>query len=326
MNRTPLSHRVAMLAVVAVLACGWLRTANAQYTAPASPPQIFKVYRLRYVSPSFASSALNLLMDRRELASMKMIAGDGTLLMFAPTESYKKIDEVLKAIDVAPIAPIAEPETQIKVFSLVDAEPASVANVLGTLLPKDARRAVDERTRSVVISGSRGAIDIAEAVVRKLDEEATAGRPKHSANYDVRILWLANDDKGAPPADDLKDVVAELSRLGVKDVRQVGQMVVQTSSGGTFQLSSQPDFMGQPDRLTAAGRLLEQSDGSLEMYVSIKARKCDAQQEQQNLAYVDTRIVVPQKQYVVLATAPVGNMTSVFVVQVTGRPNVGERK
>ena len=162
--------------------------------------------------------------------------------------------------------------------------------------------------------------------MRRLDEEATAGRPKPSANYEVRILWLANDNKGAPPADDLKDVVAELSRLGVKDVRQVGQMVVQTCSGGGFQISSQPDFVGQPDRLTAEGKLLEQSDGSLELHVSIKARKCDAQQEQQNLAYVDTRIVVPQKQYVVLATAPVANMTSVFVVQVTGRPKVEEKK
>ena len=164
MNRTPLSHRVAVLAAVAVLACGWLQTADAQNMPPASPPQpkVFKAYHLRYVHPGFAASALNELMDDGERMSIRISAGaNGTLLMSAPPEAYKQIDEVIKAIDVPPAA---EPETQIKVFSLMYAEPNSVATALGLLLPKDTRRAVNDRTRSVIISGSRGALDIAEAV------------------------------------------------------------------------------------------------------------------------------------------------------------------
>jgi hypothetical protein len=134
-------------------------------------------------------------------------------------------------------------------------------------------------------------------------------------------LWLANDGSGAPPADDLKDVVTELSRMGVKDLRQVGQMVVQSSSGQPFHLSSLPDFAGQPTRVTASGILSEPNDGAVGMEVRIEATGAT-----QKLSEVSTRITVPQKQYVVLATAPVGKITSVFVVQVTERTKVGEKK
>jgi len=330
MNRRTLTYPIAALAVAAVLVCGWLQTAAAQNVSERpSPPEDFKIFRLRYVNTAIASSALYGLMGADERASMRMApCSNGTLLISAPPEAYKKIDEVLKAIDVAPAA---EPESQIKIFRLVNAEPASAAHLLATLLPKNSHIsfAVDDRTRSLVASGSRDSLAVAEAVLTKLDERANLERPKSSVSYEVRILWLVNDKKGAPPADDLKDVVAELSRLGVKDVRQVGQMVVQTSLGQSFDLSSVPDFAGQPAKLTASGRLSERSEGSVEMRVSIRAAAMPwgpSGQQQQVLSELSTRIVLPQKQYVVLATAPVGKITSVFVVQVTGRTKAGERK
>ena len=326
MNRTLLSHRVAVLAVVAILACGWLQTAAAQSPprGPGNPPEpVLRAYRLRYVNPTFASSALQTLMNRWELNSVKMTAGlDGTLLMYAPPEAYKKISEVLKVIDVAPTR---EPETQIKVFTLVHADPMSAAQVLATLMPKGTHLAVDERTRSLVASGPRDALAIAEAVLTRLDVEANREHPKPAANFEVRILWLANDGKGGPPANDLKEVVAELARLGVKDPRQLGQMVVQTSLGQSFELSSLPDFAGGPAKLTASGRLLEQSEGSVAMQVAIRAAGMSwgrGGEQQHVLSDLSTRIVMPQKQFVVLATAPVGKTTSVFVVQVTGQPGV----
>ena len=106
-------------------------------------------------------------------------------------------------------------------------------------------------------------------------------------------------------------------------------MVVQTSTGGTFSLSSLPNFAGEPAKLTAEGILLEQNDGTVMMQVGINAVRESVVREgtrQQTLSSINTRIVLPPKQYVVLATAPVGNVTSTFVVQVTGRAKVGGRK
>jgi hypothetical protein len=332
MNRRSLPQRAAMLTIVAILACGWVRMADAQggmqgMAQSLSESRDFKVYRLRYADPSFVTSALQELMRDDKPTSIRMMAGvDGTLLLFAPPEMYKKIDEVIKAIDV-PHA--KEPEVQIKVFTLMNTEPASAARVLATLLPKSTRVAIDERTRSLVVSGPRESMEIAAAVLERLDVGAKVERRKPSATYEVRVLWLANVDKGSPPADDLKDVVAELSRLGVKDPRQVGQMVIRTSPGGSFDLSSVPEFAGYPANLSASGRLLEESEGGLVMQIAIRATAGSPQQmpglPQQKLYDISTRIVLPQKQYVVLAIAPVREVTSAFVVQVTSRAQVVEK-
>jgi hypothetical protein len=310
-----------MLAIVALLACGWLRTAAAQ-VGPPPEPNVFKACRLRYANPAVAASSLYALMDDAEKTSVRMTAGSNeTLLVYAPPEAYKKLDEMLKAIDVAPAA---ELETQIKIFTLVHAEPASAAHLLATLLPRSAHIAiaVDERTRSLVASGSRDALAIAEAVLTRLDVEASRERPKFTANYEVRVLWLANDDKGKPPAAELKDVVAELARLGVKDPRQVGQIVVRASAGNRFSLSSLAYYAGQPNKLTVSGVLLEKNEGGVMLDIAIKAQKLP----EPILSDITTRIVLPEKQYVVLATAPIGDVTSVFVVQVTSQPKVAEKE
>jgi hypothetical protein len=333
MNRTPLSHRVALLAVVAIFACACLRMASAQNLASASPPapKEFRAFHVRFVNPTFASEALHGLMDDDERASVRICPGaSGTLLVLAPPEAYKKIGDMIRVIDQAPPP---EPESQIKVFTLANADPASAVKVLATLLPKGTRVAVDERTRSLILSGSRDALGIAEAMLSRLDERAIIARPKPSTNFEVRVVWLTNDDKGALPAADLKDVVAELSRLDVKDPRQIGCLMVQTSSDHSFHLVSSPVFAGRRAKLTAAGILSEQTEGVVTMEVAINAVEVGytaTGQVEHNLSEISTRIVMPQRQYVVLAITPAtttaGSITSAFVVQVTRRTNVGEKK
>jgi len=67
----------------------------------------------------------------------------------------------------------------------------------------------------------------------------------------------------------------------------------------------------------ASGTLSEGPDGGLMVQIRINTRK-ESSPPEQHLSEVNTQIVLPQKQYVVLATAPVGNQTSVFVVKITG--------
>jgi hypothetical protein len=76
---------------------------------------------------------------------------------------------------------------------------------------------------------------------------------------------------------------------------------------------------------SASGTLSERPDGALAMQIKISTRK-ESSPQGQNLNELNTQIVLPQKQYVVLATAPAGNQTSIFVVQVTGGTKAGERK
>jgi hypothetical protein len=75
-------------------------------------------------------------------------------------------------------------ETRIKVFTLVNADAASLLSVLSELLPsvsqKSVRIAADKRTNSVLANGPEEDLRIVEAVLLRLDTEAPK-RPSETA-------------------------------------------------------------------------------------------------------------------------------------------------
>jgi type II secretory pathway component GspD/PulD (secretin) len=240
----------------------------------------------------------------------------------ATLEIHDQVIELLRGLDV----PFAEKDTvaQVKVFSLKYADPGKVAKTLSAIVPDNARFAVDDRTRSIIATGGAESLKMAVALLFQLDRETTEEHPQPSANYEMRIAWLVDDDKAIPPTDDLKDVVAELSRLGIK-ARQIGKMSVQTSESN-FHIKSSPTFQEQTAHFTASGTLARQQDGNLSLQIAINT-EVGLPGQPQGLNEFSTQIIVPQnRQYVVLATAPVGNITSVFVVQVTATPKREESR
>jgi len=249
-------------------------------------------------------------------------------MVVAPPDTQRKVAELLKKVDASPVVP--EPEEQIKVFTLVHLDPASAAKAINTIVQKDIRVSIDERSRSIIAAGSMDALNIATALMTKLDE----GGKEAVRRYEVRVIWLASgltgEGRGEPPTDDLKDVVAELSRLRIKDPSQVGQMVVQTTSGGIyrgkFEVKSSPRFGNSPTDFNASGSLSEgPDDPGLVMQIRLRTSR-ESSPQGQNFYEINTQIVLPQKQYVVLATAPTGNLTSAFVVQVTEITKAGAKK
>ena len=69
----------------------------------------------------------------------------------------------------------------------------------------------------------------------------------------------ANSPNGAPaaaePADDLKVVLGELSKVGITGVRQVGQALVNTTGGGMFEISCVPMLEEVPATMKISGAL-----------------------------------------------------------------------
>jgi len=279
---------------------------------------------LKYADPQAAVGMLTIVVgDDRVSFDPKT----SRLVVLSSPGAHQIVADLLKKLDVPGVP---EPQQQIKIFTLLYADPAAVAKVLGTIGPKGLKTSIDERTQSIIAAGSMDALNVSEALVTKLDEQSV----RTVTRYEVRVIWLAGgmagEGKGEPPTDDLKDVVAELSRLGIKDPRQVGQMVVQTTSGGSYQgrfeVKSSPRFGDQMADFNASGLLSERTAWpGLVMQIRLRTRK-ESSPQGQNLNEIDTQIVLPQKQYVVLATAPTGDLTSVFVVQVTEGAKAGEKK
>ena len=291
---------------------------------------LIEIYQLRYVDPETACSALRTILagDNKgflardnEAFRINIDAKNKRLIVFGPPATHSKVRNVLKTLDVSP----GMEDGSIKVFHLRYVDPSSAARMLAAILPKGIQVAIDERTHSLITSGSPDSLHVAEALLTRLDEGTEKERPKPSLRYEVRVVWLANDDKADQPAEDLKDVVAELSRLGIKNPRQIGQMAVRNTSMGPFQIESSPMFKGEAAKFTATGTLREERDGPLTLQIAIKTTGGLSGQSQ-DLNKLDMQIDVPQKQYVVLATTPVGNITSAFVVQVVGSAKPTELK
>ena len=321
MNRTTLAYRIATLTVVAAILCGWLQVAAAAddkgppANIPDPGPELVEFYKMKNADPQRVRQALETIFFNTT-ARYDVGPTNDVLMVVAREKEQQRVKEMIGRLDIHAQA------TQIKVGVLKNADPEAAAKVLATLLPKDAKVAVNARSRSVIIAGSPDQQELAETMLMKLDEGTRTEHQKAPAAYNVRVIWLASgttrEDKGVPSGDDSKEVLAELSmqglravileltRLHIYDPRLIGQMVVRgttegdfASFGGKFFVKSSPTFDGQLTKFSASGHLSEQPDGTLVMNISIESL------EKTN--DLDTQIVVPLNQYVLLATMPTGN-------------------
>ncbi len=284
---------------------------------------VLEVYALRNADTAMVLNVAQVLLEHQNVR----LAADpktNSIILYGPPEAHQTMKTAIAMLDKP--APITR---QLKVFSLQNADPRSMVKVLAELLPKDSQIAVDERTRSVILSAAPDAAAIAEALLLRMDRSEGDERIGAFGGCELRITWLVSGLPGAAkatPAENLKDAVAELSRLGIKDVRQVAQVVVRTSPQGQFQVKSSPGFQDSPADFTVSGRVREQRGGLLEMQVELSVQREVRSREssrRERLVNLSTTIVLERNQDVVLGAAPVGNVTSAFVVQVVGRKAAG---
>lgn len=301
------------------------------------------LYQLQHVDADYAAATVEFLLSPGE----SLGAGDrvrveadpknNRLLLYAPSHVQEEVKALLEKIDAPPEA---DAGLQIKLFSLVYAEATTAAETLsGLFTADDVQISVDPRTNSIVAKGSPSSLQVMENLLLRLDEaqsHATAGDP--STTLQVRVVWLASGLDGLPsagheeappngrlaePADDLKGVLGELSKIGIKGVRQVGQTVVNTTGGGMFEISCVPMLAQAPATMKIRGTLQEeQGVPQLGMHISghqvvYLQRPDNGQIEHSELVSLETEIAAPYGQYVVLGVIPAGKMTSVFVVRVT---------
>jgi len=162
--------------------------------------------------------------------------------------------------------------------------------------------------------GTEEKLQTAKAILERLDSPSPSEEHR-SLPINVRVFWLIDgDENDAAPAECLKDVVEELHRQGLKNIGQVAQTMVRSQHEGTFQISCSPLLDKWPTMLTANGRILADS----KLRISITATKTNVTDKPgEKLANVDVNTVFKTNDYIVLAVAPIGKITSVFVIQIT---------
>jgi hypothetical protein len=245
----------------------------------------------------------------------------------------------------------------IRVFKLAHSDAETMARVLNQTVP-GLSVAVDQVNNAIVVaSANKQASQSAEALIERLDALNPSERGRASA-VSVRLAWLVEGDEGGnPPAENLKSVVDELHHQGLKNLVQVAQAMVRSQYGNAFHISCSPSLDNRPTELSAQGTILPGG----ELDINVVANRPGGPEASlpagagmqpefvgpmmgagaapagrmppgapmpqssvtvaERLTEVHVHTVFKPGEYIVLAVAPIGKITSVFVIQIneTGR-------
>jgi hypothetical protein len=287
------------------------------------------VYRLKYADVDSVLEALSGVLGAGDGAITRLASDErtGSIIVSARPKTLDRVGDLIETLDV----PSERGATgELKVFQLVYADPESLAATISRMLETpQAKIAPDKRTGSLIVEGSPETLAVVGALVRELDREVrqAEGGPRPPIACQVRMVWLAaglSEDEAVEPADDLKTVLGELGKVGVRNLRQVGQAVVHTMPDGEFQVHCLPQLGDSSVEWTISGELRQKQEPP-DLHVRLSAVQLVQKEEPRgkfepslrNLAELETVIAAPYGHYVVLGSVPTMQMQSVFVVQVT---------
>jgi hypothetical protein len=250
----------------------------------------------------------------------------------------------------APIKPPPFPfyETPLKIFHLhnIDVEP--VLKMLAQLVdPDEIKISAETQTNQIVASGPEGSLQYVQAILMQLDEKGAIKIRDSKATARVHIVWLAAgmpDANSAAPSDELKSIIEDLGRFGMKNVRQVAQLVVRTQSNGSFKASCMPLLEDAPAIFSASGTMSNQQIGEvdnmqekLSKFVNLRIQISASKQRvppiltsgstktealdsstssQERLFDLGLDTALQNSQYALLAVVPVGKITFALVIKI----------
>jgi hypothetical protein len=165
----------------------------------------------------------------------------------------------------------------------------------------------------VIAKADRPTLETAAELLARLEVVRGEAAP---AEMQVRVVWLvsglAREDTPKPP-EDLKEVVAELAKVGFNDPRLAAQAVIRTTAGAQFQ-SSGTAKLNFPCRLRIEGTVLASPGERTGLQISLEATE-ETAKGSTPVCRLETHITAPPGHAVVLGVTPTYTMTSAFVVQ-----------
>ena len=220
---------------------------------------------------------------------------------------------------------VNEPEKVIRIFRLKylpvelrGKEALSILSGMGNI-------AIDSRTNSLIVQATPEKLDQIASYLTQIDqpaEQAARPEPKRAGAKGLRVVWLLQGQEGIrrdPPAD-LKDVTAELGKLGVDGLGLVAQVFIRTNADGKFTLSSRPQLDEKsPVRLEVSGMIQSRDVEAPDVELQLQATRL-GQEQDKTLCNFSSIITTPPGHPVVLCVSPIGTQTSVFVVQLVDPP------
>jgi type II secretory pathway component GspD/PulD (secretin) len=316
------------------LVCGWAWLALAAGQAsgqqpPDRPGGAEKVetlvFRLKNMKASEAVSILREVLreEAGPKGSVSLGVDDRTnaVVVRGAIGALDKVSALLQKLDVPGESDAGE-RTEMKVLPLGRVEPDQALEealrlVFGNRRP--GRFVVDRRRHAVLVSGNAATFQEVKLLLDQLSAlSEDSGEP--SLDLSVRLFWLVS---GQPTKDavrlpdDLKEVAADLEKLGLDKPRLATQVLAHATLGTPFEVGGTA-HLDAPYRLTFSGTV-SLKKGAVGLDVTVNAERPGTARERSPVAGVRTQVTAAPGRLVVLGVTPTEKLTSAFVVQVEGK-------
>jgi hypothetical protein len=278
------------------------------------------VFQVKHVQAAQLGRMIQEIWGRGPAHTLRVSTDDrtNTLIVVADPEDTAQVKRLVTAVDVLR-AESSKNERRQEVIPLkyIRADPFLDQELRVAIGGLPGGLSVDVTRNVVIVSGDEKTIQAVETLLARLD------RPQHQqaiSDMQVRIVWLASGltRKETPgPPEDLKDVVAELNKLGIDNPRLVTQAIVTAQLGKQFRVEGLAG-LDQPYRLSINGTTTGTAEAP-RLQISVNATQATAPTGPpilNQIGRVETEITAPLGHSVVLGMTPTATSTSVFIVQI----------
>lgn len=255
------------------------------------------------------------------------------LLVSALEETHNEIIAFLQALQDADEETESSDEQPVRTFQLQHVNThntmSQFVNMLTSVLgPTQVTVAMDVRSSSLIVRGDSQHLDLAASIIEALD--VPVDRSQASTQYEqitLRICWLVSGiDELGPVPEDLQIVLEELARSGVTGLKLAAQTMIRSTTGTDFSTGFQTILHDRWQVIVSGQSRI--SNDQYDVHLTIEGEGPSgavehrpAQPERTRVLRpesvgINTRITTSADHFVVLGLTPIGDMNSVFVVQV----------
>ncbi|MDP7016198.1 MAG: secretin N-terminal domain-containing protein [Pirellulaceae bacterium] len=304
-------------------------TAPAQQRTPAKqggdavkdreqdPKTELRVYAVKNAVASEVLLTLRTLMPDLNISA---VVSSNSVIVEGDANELKHVDELLSVIDRVD----ERRQRVVRVFQL--RRPTASDPVMSAIQwmqmhsPRQQLMAAfdDVAGRLIVSASSADEMAKIESLIEAVDVPVQAAAAAESLR--IRFVWLAagSEDGGPPPPKDMGEVVTELERIGIRDLRMRGQFLVNSNGTGSFTVNGSvtgDDKEQSQISISVNGQVEKTEHDRVTLGVTASLTQVGVR-GQTSLADLETSISAKFGHFVVLGAAPSKKETSVFVLRV----------
>ncbi len=285
--------------------------------------QTLAVIPLRYAAARQVADVI----DETIPARITIDERTNSLIVGGSQEALTAVRQIVAQLDVAIEDPKGSDEELVRVYPLAHAlANPQLASTLDSLFDKTrsvrrgghmlsvkpVRIAYDGHTNQIIARGTTSAIAALNELIAAIDRAPAEARGP--AELRVRLVWLVGGlagEHGSKIPPDMGQVVNELGKIGIGDLRLAAQTIVRVSGNDVFKTR----FVVNVDQLwqmSFSGRAVSGPGGTRTIRVEIDG------EDEGNIGDIrlETTITTVSGHFVVLGVTPIQDLESVFVIQV----------